>query len=128
MGWLGFWLYNLPMDKKSLQEFANNLWAEYCEIFPQLVKFDCPIMVLNNRFTRTAGCCYQELNTIHIGAKFFANNKSDMLTVIIPHEIAHQIDFNLFGVCHTKGGHGKNWCNIMVKLGLEANRYHSLEI
>jgi predicted SprT family Zn-dependent metalloprotease len=51
-----------------------------------------------------------------------------MLSVILPHELAHQIDFNLFGESEKKHGHGKNWVNVMVKLGLEPNRYHSLEI
>lgn len=128
MGSGGFYGYNKPMDKKTLQRYAENLWAAYSEIFPQLVKFDCPQIVYNNRFTRTAGCCYQETNIIHIGAKFMPKNKWVMLSVIIPHELAHQIDFNLYGVSEKKCGHGKKWCEIMVKLGLEPNRYHSLEI
>ena len=51
-----------------------------------------------------------------------------MLNVILPHEIAHQIDFNLYGFSELKCGHGKKWCETMVKLGLPANKFHSLEI
>jgi len=123
-----FLVYNSPMDKKIIQRYSDNLWLAYCEIFPQLVKFDCPQIVYNNRFTRTAGCCYQETNIIHIGAKFMPKNKNAMLVTILPHELAHQIDFNLFGISEKKCGHGVNWSNIMVKLGLEPNRYHSLEV
>ena len=121
-------MYNSAMDKKTLQQFAENLWLEYCLIFPKLIKYDCPDIILNNRFTRTAGCCYQELNIVHIAAKFMPKNRVAMLQVIIPHELAHQIDFNLYGESEKKCGHGKNWINVMVKLGLEPNRYHSLEI
>ena len=113
---------------KQIQELTENLWAEYCLLFPRLVRFDPPKIVRNNRFTRTAGCCYQETNTIDLGWKFFPKNHLAMLTVILPHELAHQIDFNLYGVSEKKCGHGKNWCDIMTKIGLPANKYHSLTI
>ena len=116
------------MDKKALQKYAEKLWLDYCLIFPKLVKYDCPDIILNNRFTRTAGCSYQDINIVHIASKFMPKHKPVMLSVILPHELAHQIDFNLFGESEKKCGHGKNWINVMVKLGLEPNRYHSLEI
>ena len=115
-------------ETKQIQILTENLWAEYCLIFPRLVRFDPPVIVRNNRYTRTAGACYQESNTIDLGWKFFAKNHAAMLTVILPHELAHQIDFNLYGLSEKKCGHGKNWVNIMVKLGLPANKYHSLTI
>lgn len=111
-----------------LNHHAAKLWDEYCEIFPKLVKCDVPRIVLNNRFTRTAGCCYQDQNIIHLGTKFFAKNNAEMLAVILPHEMAHQIDFNLYGISEKKCGHGKMWQKIMVQLGLPADRYHSLVI
>ena len=116
------------MDKKELQKYAENLWLEYCLIFPKLVKYDCPDIILNNRFTKTAGCNYQEINVVHIAAKFMPKHKSAMLSVILPHELAHQIDFNLYGASEKKCGHGKSWCRVMEKIGLSATRYHSLEI
>lgn len=115
-------------ETKQIQTLTENLWMEYSMIFPRLVRFDVPKIVRNNRFTRTAGACYQETNTIDLGWKFFPKNQEAMLTVILPHELAHQIDFNLYGVSEKKCGHGKNWVNIMVKLGLPANKYHSLTI
>lgn len=116
------------MDKKTLQKYADKLWLGYCLIFPKLLKYSCPDMVLNNRLTKTAGLCYQELNIVHIGAKFMPKNKTAMLKTIIPHELAHQIDFNLYGISDKKCGHGKNWGKIMLKLGQNINAYHSLEI
>ena len=111
-----------------LNSYANELWAKYHTTFSGLNKFSCPKIVLNNRFSRTAGCNFQAENTIDLAAKFFIKNHAEMLTVILPHEMAHQIDFNLNGPSEKKCGHGKKWCEIMVQLGLPANKYHSLEL
>lgn len=51
-----------------------------------------------------------------------------MRLVILPHEIAHQADYNLFGLSEKICGHGKNWCKIMLQLGLAPNKYHSMEL
>jgi predicted SprT family Zn-dependent metalloprotease len=111
-----------------LNAHTAQLWEGYCEIFPRLVRYNPPKIVLNNRLTKTAGRCFQELNVIDLGAKFFPKNKAEMLRTILVHEIAHQIDFNLYGISEKKCGHGKKWCEIMVQLGLEPNKYHSLTI
>ena len=107
---------------------TNGIWLALMESYPKLVRFDAPKIVLCNRLTRTAGKCYQEENRIHLGNKFFLNNHRAMMLEILPHEIAHQADFNIFGLSEKNCGHGKKWCEIMVKLGLPANRYHSLTI
>ena len=116
--------------QNSLQIHAIGLWESYCEVFPKLVKFDCPKIVLNARFTRTAGTCNQHDRIVNIGMKFFIKqeNYRPMIDVILPHELAHQIDFDLFGESEKRCGHGKNWCMVMEKIGLPANKYHSLEI
>ena len=51
-----------------------------------------------------------------------------MLRVILTHEIAHQADFNLFGFSEKKCGHGKKWAEIMLELGLPADKYHYLDV
>ena len=51
-----------------------------------------------------------------------------MFAVILPHEMAHQADFNLFGDSEKNCGHGRKWCEIMVRYGLPANKYHSMEL
>ena len=111
-----------------LNRYTGELWAKYTKLFPGLAKFKAPKIVLNNRLTKTAGRCWQAENQIDFAAKFLAKFEVEMLTIILPHEMAHQIDFNLFGVSDKKCGHGKKWCEIMVKLGLPANKYHSLEL
>ena len=112
----------------QIEIITEGIWLALSESYPKLVRFDQPKIVLCNRLTRTAGKCYQEENRIHLGNKFFVNNRSAMLFEILPHEIAHQADFNLFGLSEKKCGHGKKWSEIMVKLGLPANKYHSLTI
>lgn len=110
----------------EMQTLANSLWAEYCEIFPKLVKFDCPTIKLNGRFTKTAGCNYSEENRIDLASKFLAKFRENMFKVILPHEIAHQIDFNLNVVKKGQNYHGKNWQIIMIKIGQKPNTYHSM--
>jgi predicted SprT family Zn-dependent metalloprotease len=112
----------------TVEKATDSIWMALAESYPKLVRYDSPKIILNNRFTKTAGCNYQETNIIHVGNKFFANNYNQMFKIILPHEIAHQADYNLFGQSEKKCGHGKNWAKIMIKLGLPANKYHSLVI
>jgi predicted SprT family Zn-dependent metalloprotease len=112
----------------TLEKTTDSLWFALCESYPRLIRFDPPKIVINNRFTKTAGCNYQQTNIIHVGGKFFAKNYNQMFQIILPHEIAHQADYNLFGLSEKKCGHGKNWAKIMVQLGLPADKYHSLTI
>ena len=115
-------------NAKTLQALTDKLWEEYCEIFPRLVRFDSPTLKVNNRLTKTAGRCFFEENFIDLGGKFLAQHESTMLRVILPHEIAHQIDYNLNGWHTRKPFHGSPWVKIMVKIGQEPNPYHSMEL
>jgi predicted SprT family Zn-dependent metalloprotease len=118
----------MQMTQSTLQQLAQNLWDEYCEIFPKLVKFDCPRIVLNNRFTKTAGMSYADENRIDLGVKFFAKNAHEIMTVTLPHELAHQIEYNLNGWYPRKLHHGKQWQEIMVLIGQDPNPYHTMTI
>lgn len=114
----------------EIQKIADTQWDRFCELFPKLVRFDTPKIVLNNRIYRTAGRCWVERNEIDLSSKLLANpkNKLAMLHVILPHELAHQVDFNLNGMPKNNRWHGRTWSEIMVKFGLPANPYHTLEI
>lgn len=106
------------------------IWDSLCEMYPNLAKFDCPKIQLNGRLWRTAGKCYQEENFIELGTKFFNNPKNcdTMVNVILPHEIIHQADWNLFGESEKICGHGRKWLEIMVQYGLEPEPHHSMDI
>lgn len=117
------------MDRQTLiLKKADFIWAEFCESYPRLVRYNPPKIVLCNRLSRTAGKCYQTEDRIHLANKFFANNNAQMFAVILPHELAHQADYNLFGDSEKICGHGKKWVEIMVKYGLPAHKYHSMEL
>lgn len=130
-----FWVYNSGMDKKKLLTLIEResvmIWDTLCEIYPTLVSYDVPKFELNPYTWRTAGMCFQEENRIQLGYKFFKSNTKNfntMIDVILPHEIIHQADWNLFGESEKKCGHGSKWCEIMVNYGLPADPYHSMEI
>ena len=123
------------MDRKQLTKLLNNqtliIWDNLCEIHPRLSRYNPPIIELNGRLWRVAGLAHQESNIIELGYKFFAYSPdyaNNMIKVILPHEIIHQADYNLFGLSEAKCGHGKKWQEIMINYGLEANPYHKMEI
>ena len=123
------------MERKTLEKLliaeTAIIWDSLCEMYPKLCKFNPPEITLCGRLWRTAGMCFQETRTIKIGSKFFNHSElytSQMFSVILPHEIIHQADFDLFGDSEKKCGHGKKWEKIMVEYGLPAEMYHTMEI
>jgi predicted SprT family Zn-dependent metalloprotease len=122
------------MDKKALLKMLARqtavVWAELCELYPQLVRFDEPKLELNPYTWRTAGSCFQTENRIQLGYKFFRDARyfETMVRVILPHELIHQADYNIFGESEKICGHGEKWREMMVNYGLPAEPYHSMEI
>lgn len=117
---------------KSTQFYVNitrdRVLNRMAKIYPELAQFNPPEIVLSNRLTVCAGYNIQEQNLIHLGNKFFAKNSLEMFAVILPHEIIHQIDYNLFGTSELKCGHGYTWQQLMIQYGLPANVYHEMEL
>ena len=123
------------MKKKDLliilQNHTNVIWDSLCEMYSPLTSFNPPIIELNGRLYKTAGRCHQEDNVIQLGTKFLTHSieyRDIMTEIILPHEIIHQADYNLFGLSEAKCGHGKKWQEIMINYGLEPNPFHSMEI
>jgi predicted SprT family Zn-dependent metalloprotease len=116
------------MKTQNIQALADSLWDSYCEIFPKLVKFDCPKIVVNNRLTSTAGRAFTELNQIDLGGKFLRVYPERMMWDTLPHEIAHQIDYNLNGWYTRKPHHGAEWLAIVRILGIKTNPFHSYDV
>ena len=119
--------YNKPMDTK-IDSITEQTWETLCLAFPKLVRYNPPIVRMNNRIYRTAGRCFVEHSTIDLSTKLLAKHKHEMLTVILPHEIAHQADYNLNGLPKNNRWHGKTWGVIMAALDLPANPYHNMDI
>jgi predicted SprT family Zn-dependent metalloprotease len=123
------------MDRKTLQTVLERetatIWDSLCELQPKLCKFNPPVITLCARLWRSAGMCHQETRIVKLGYKFFlhsADYRKQMFTQILPHEIIHQADFDLFGESEKNCGHGRNWQNLMVQYGLAPEKYHSMEI
>jgi len=119
------------MDKKLHQEIekaAFIAWDKFCVIYPRLVRFELPEIVLNNRFTNTGGECDQHDRIIQIGAKFVKNNRREIFKIVLPHELAHQVDFDLYGESEKSCGHGKKWIKIMLAYGIPANVGHDMKL
>lgn len=123
------------MERNELIRIINDnagiIWDNLCELYPRLLKYNPPVIILNNRLWRNAGLSHQESNIIELGYKFFIYSTDyyyEMINIILPHEIIHQADYNLFGLSEAKCGHGKKWREIMINYGLEDNKYHSMEI
>jgi predicted SprT family Zn-dependent metalloprotease len=123
------------MDKKALltliQRETVMIWDTLCEMYTPLVHYNEPKIELNPYIWRCAGKCFQTENRIHLGYKFFKAKPeyfNTMIDVILPHEIIHQADYNLFGESEKICGHGENWQKIMLEYGLPANPFHKMEI
>jgi predicted SprT family Zn-dependent metalloprotease len=110
---------------------AKKIWRLMQHKLPELKQFDCPEIILNNRLRSTAGRCWMQSNKIDIATKYLMHSQAYqiyVLKIILPHELAHQADFNVFGESELACGHGKNWQFIMTKvLNLPANKYHKME-
>lgn len=113
------------MNINKAQKIINRYWLEYCEVFPRLVKFDCPIVKFNNRFTSTAGRADLDDNILQLCPKYFEKYLDRIVCEIIPHEIAHFIDFH-FNKPHFY--HGKTWKLIMIKINQAPNMYHNMHL
>jgi predicted SprT family Zn-dependent metalloprotease len=123
------------MERKTLEKLliaeTAIIWDSLCEMYPKLCKFNPPVIRLCGRLWRTAGMCHQEDRIVQIGYKFFlhsAEYRKQMFSQILPHEIIHQADFDLFGESEKICGHGENWQKIMLEYGLKPDFYHTMEI
>ena len=112
----------------ELNRKADIAWLRFCEINPKLVRFDVPLIKLNNRFTVVAGRCAVEENLIEMGNKFFPRFSREQFTVVLPHELAHQVDYNLNGLPKFNRWHGRTWSKIMIQYGLPADAYHTMDL
>lgn len=125
-------VYNSSMDRiketAKYQAHAASVWDTFIEIYPRLVKFDCPKIILCGRLSRSGGLCFYTLNKIKVSLKYYLFFGHGPLMDVIIHELAHQVDYNLNGPDNMKAenGHGINWQNIMIKYGAKPDRYLAL--
>ena len=116
------------MDTDKLQNLAEAYWRKYAKVFPFAAHHKCPTVKWNNRFTSTGGVNYSERNAVELARKFYVKFPEQILTVTLPHELAHQIDYNIYGWSKGDRHHRQTWKNIMIKIGLPANIYHDMRL
>lgn len=117
------------MDTKNLQQVAATHALRVWNILERTHgAMPFPAIEFSNRFTKTAGLCYVEHNRIVLGTKFLQQHMPQMIAVIIPHELCHQVDFNLHGTPKNNRWHGASWQKIMLQYGLAPDTYHTMEL
>lgn len=105
---------------------TNGYWENFIEIRPALVRFNPPKIVLNPRLWVTGGYAKQEEREMNLSIKFIVSSQKHakfMQQVIIPHELAHHADFDLYGFSEKACGHGEQWAKLMVDFGLPADKH-----
>ena len=109
----------------SLQKIAEttvaNTWARLQKLYPGLVQ-SCPTVSLNARLKTTAGRSFYELRKIDLSSGLFAEHVDDFVQDTIPHEVCHQAAWDLW----EHHGHGEPWRRVMLALGIQPARCHSL--
>lgn len=95
-------------------------WARFSRLYT-LTK-PCPNIILNNRLKTTAGRCHYDKRLIDLSPLLFAENIKEFEEIIIPHEAAHMVAFDVYGDC----GHGADWKSVMIKFGIPPARLHDL--
>ncbi len=111
-----------------IRKESRIVWDTLNRMYPKLSRYPRPEIRLNPYCWRTAGMCYQEWNEIELSFKFFDKHPAEMIQTVLPHELIHQVDWNLYGISEDKSGHGINWMQIMVEYGLPPERYHSMKV
>lgn len=109
---------------EQLQLWAATTWVRYCKLFPALSPAACPSIKFNNRLKTTAGRCFWETREIDISPELFTEYPEQFRRDTIPHEMAHQVTFDLYK--QVKQTHGREWRGVMERFGLEPNTYHNM--
>ncbi len=109
------------MDLQRIAETeAVRTWGVLARIYTRIGAI--PKVVINKRLKTTAGWCYHERRIVELSAELMEHNLSEFGRVIIPHELAHQVDWDVY----QRSGHGPTWKGIMVRMGLPPDRCHNL--
>lgn len=97
------------------------IWAKFVKIYPKL-KTQCPGFRLNDRLKTTGGRVKCDERIVELSPELYYYNLNAFHFQIIPHELAHIVDYDLTGNL----GHGPTWKKIMIAYGIPPDRFHSL--
>ena len=80
-------------------------------------------VLLSNRMVSSAGIAKVKKHCIVLNLRLLALHPDELLTVVV-HEVCHLLAAKLYG---ERGGHGKEWKELMVALGCVPRRCHALD-
>ena len=113
------------MDKATAQRFIqtahDRAWATLRTLYGRRVG-EKPTIELNTRLRTTAARAWLSDNKIDVNYKLLCEFPEHIAKDTIPHECAHFVASRMWG----EDDHGKPWKEIMVAMGLPADRCHTL--
>lgn len=100
------------------------IWAKFLVIFPELFDAPCLPVKFDKRFKKIAGRMEWDAGRIMLSPSLFAKNPKKYELEVIPHEVAHYVDYLLHGPHYLEDEptndklHGPTWQAIMCAYGL----------
>ena len=110
------------LDKATMWSRAT--WARLEKMYPGKLG-PMPEIRINARFKTTAGRCFWELRMVEYSLELFTEYPENFRLDMIPHELAHQVAFDLFPAS-VKRCHGAEWQGVMLRLGIVPSRCHEM--
>ena len=110
--------------RQAVLPYCETVWQALKSTYPELGTM--PTIVINNRLTKTAGQCFQPENVVELSGNFLMAYREQMIAQIVPHELIHAADYQLFGKSEKRCGHGAGWKMLMVRYGLDPEPFHDM--
>lgn len=110
-------MLQLKVQEKVQQCLSIVLGEESAKYFSITVEFKTKMGVVAGQAIE----CSIELNE-----ELFLANQEEYFSNIIPHEVAHCLQFAMYP--NAKRHHGKEWKSIMKILEVEPNTYHDMDV
>jgi predicted SprT family Zn-dependent metalloprotease len=114
--------HHIPQLLEQAKAAQVIIWARFQSLYPKLRKFQSPTIIINNRFKTCGGVCKADERVIEYSAEMYFYNQEEYYKNIMPHENAHQVEWDLLGT----SGHGPAWKEIMRAYGCEPSRLHNM--
>lgn len=114
---------------QAVSAHCGVIWTAFKKTYPMLGIM--PAVQVSGRLTRTAGRCWQAEQIVEFGTKFLLHSRETqiiMMHQILPHELAHAADWQLYGESELKCGHGKHWREIMINYGAVPLKFHNMTV
>ena len=105
---------------------VDHWWRVLAKLYPRIKAQ--PSVVISKRMTKTAGFMIVGDRQMRLSYALMLANLEDYHKDTIPHELAHQVAYDIYGIGKEKSGrtpwHGAEWQGIMKTLGIKPTRTH----